>query len=368
MLFPILIVLNPCPDHPDKHPSFSFRKSAEGRIQFICFRGCKIDNINDSINKLRIANGSGNGTDAVCLMTELDREKFNTTLRKLNKQLIKALAPKLLNELSDNLSIPVEALHAFDAGWSEQYKCWSFPMRDASNLYQMGPLLKEIAKVCLDAGATPLLVHHCKMGSGMQKKKPDLSDLAFAGIQEFVRQWLLIGRRNQYVPGSGHHDLWLAVGGSAGQSGEWPFTVREGRLNKDFTGRYWKTSFPSPEELATQRNSRNQNKDRETTIKGCKKVMQALKQYPEGETKTVIYSTAKLSNSNGGKSLELLVRKGRVKRCKVVKNGKNLDGYCSVPKKIGANQGRQERSGKTKKSVKQVGGCLEKGGKLKRAG
>ncbi|HQR43455.1 MAG TPA: hypothetical protein PLX97_12240, partial [Gemmatales bacterium] len=122
----------PCPDHPDKHPSFSFRKSAEGRIQFICFRGCKIDKINDAINKLRIANGAGNGTDVVCLMTELDREKFNRTLRKLNKLLIKALTPTLLNELSDNLSIPVDALLAFDAGWSEQYKCWSFPMRDAS--------------------------------------------------------------------------------------------------------------------------------------------------------------------------------------------------------------------------------------------
>jgi hypothetical protein len=65
----------------------------------------------------------------------------------------------------------------------------------------------------------------------------DLDDRACAGVAEFVRQGVPVGRRTPYAPGTGAHDRVPAVGGSAGHAGAWAVTVREGVLKADFTGR-----------------------------------------------------------------------------------------------------------------------------------
>jgi hypothetical protein len=109
---------------------------------------------------------------------------------------------------------------------------------DAKNLYDIGPLLRNFTLACLDAGATPITLHHFKKA---HKPGDELSitDLSFSGIAENCRQWLLIGRRERYVPGSGRHALTVEVGGSAGQSGSWSVDIDEGQLADDFTGRKW---------------------------------------------------------------------------------------------------------------------------------
>jgi replicative DNA helicase len=121
----------------------------------------------------------------------------------------------------------------------------------ASNLYEVGPLLLRAASACLDAGSTPLLVHHAtKAAVKKADGEPlDLDDLAFAGVGEFARQWLLVSRRRPYQPGTGSHALTLAVGGSAGHSAVWHLDIEEGAGSG---GRRWGVRVASPQSAAPE--------------------------------------------------------------------------------------------------------------------
>jgi replicative DNA helicase len=118
----------------------------------------------------------------------------------------------------------------------------------ASNVYQVGPLLANVSKTCLSAGCTPLLAHHFKITRANPYEEPALEDLAFSGVQEFARQWLLVGRRKKYETGTGNHQLWLSVGGSCGHSGLWALDVAEGTVNDAFAGRRWQVSITTATE------------------------------------------------------------------------------------------------------------------------
>jgi hypothetical protein len=113
----------------------------------------------------------------------------------------------------------------------------------ASNLFEVGAVLLRVAETCSKAGATLVVVHHSTKGAAARKAvtPSPLYDLAYAGIGEFARQWMMLNRTTTYVDGSGFHDLVLSIGGSAGHSSRWRVRIDEGRPGGGAGGRVWKT-------------------------------------------------------------------------------------------------------------------------------
>jgi hypothetical protein len=110
---------------------------------------------------------------------------------------------------------------------------------NASNLFETGEALAALAGACGDA--TPVIVHHT--GKSVQCGRPlDMEDMAFAGVQEYARQWFLLNRRRPFATDqpTDLHKLIVAYGGSAGHNGTLALDVDEGKLRPDFTGRAWR--------------------------------------------------------------------------------------------------------------------------------
>jgi hypothetical protein len=195
------------------------------------------------------------------------------------------------------------------------YLC--MPGIDAANLFSQGALLRQVSDLCESNGVGLILAHHTKKGSNNQKenKLPELDDLAWAGFAEFARQWLLVGRREDFVPGSGEHKLWLSIGGSAGHSSSWAVDIEEGISG---IPRHWEVTLCSADEARTEKKVSSLRE----------RILNAAREFPNGETKTVILDAAKAkSNATTRAVFDSLVSDRQLVPHKVEKHGATYDGF-----------------------------------------
>jgi hypothetical protein len=136
---------------------------------------------------------------------------------------------------------------------------------DARNMFEAGNAFRVMTETLHDAGSMPLIVHHSNkqlpIGEPME-----LAHLAYAGLEQFARQFILLNRRVKYQ-GDGAHDLWATIGGSAGHGGLWNLLIREGVVDESFAGREWNISVKSRSEVQDSEEDRKETVKREADSK-----------------------------------------------------------------------------------------------------
>lgn len=134
---------------------------------------------------------------------------------------------------------------------------------DAANLFQMGEALRPVSERLHKAGITTVLAHHAnkllKTGEPME-----LDHLSYSGLQQFVRQFILINRRTPYQS-DGNHELYVRAGGSAGHGGLWEVDIAEGLTDHSFGGRWWEVTVRTASEGRAERATDREEKKRQKT-------------------------------------------------------------------------------------------------------
>jgi hypothetical protein len=204
---------------------------------------------------------------------------------------------------------------------------------DAGNLFAQGSLLRAVNQVCNETGCTMVLAHHTRKGGKVDAfEPPELEDIAWAGFQEWARQWLLLCRRERYEPGTGRHRLWLSVGGSAGHSGLWALDVVEG-VYDGHTPRVWEVCVMQADEarqnVEDRKRQSRERADQERLDADKQKIVNALAGFPQGETAKVIREHAGLNSRRFGLALAALQADGKAVAVQITKGNrqKPYDAY-----------------------------------------
>lgn len=212
---------------------------------------------------------------------------------------------------------------------------------DAKNLFEAGAAFRVVAEVLLAAGCTPILIHHANRQ--LQVGEPmELQHLAYTGLEQFARQFMLLNRRERYQ-GNGIHDLWLRIGGSAGHGGLWNLHIEEGVIDENFAGREWnitvQTRSEVQEDVAGQREARKREEARRRFAAEDAAALDAIDAeraagHP-GATKNAMASRCHFSGGKVDEIVSRLLEEGVIEEVGFEKecgNGgrRKVKGYCRV--------------------------------------
>ncbi|NLS94149.1 MAG: AAA family ATPase [Planctomycetaceae bacterium] len=160
----------------------------------------------------------------------------------------------------------------------------AMPGDDTGNLHIVGARLRSLNDVCHRTGCTLILLHHTTktLRGSEQFDPPELEHIAWAGYQEWARQWIIIGRRERYEPGTGLHRLWMTVGGSAGHSGRWGVDIDEGHFSGPGS-RIWDVDVRPSGEIIRDKIDRKSERRREEHEAAKDAIVKALSTFPDGD-------------------------------------------------------------------------------------
>lgn len=201
----------------------------------------------------------------------------------------------------------------------------------ASNVFAMGAALQPLSELTSATGCTILLCHHFRKGGSDPDEPAALEELSQAGVGEWARQWLLLARRSAYQ-GDGRHELWLRAGGSAGHAGLYALDVDEGDPETFQTGgRRWEVSISSANDARqqAQQDAANRKAARlaEQDTEDRRRMLEALRRFPQGDTLRAIRDAAGLNNDRGAKAICTLIGEGRAEQVEITKNRRKETGY-----------------------------------------
>ena len=206
----------------------------------------------------------------------------------------------------------------------------------ASSMFEVGKKLKKITELGMRTNCTIILIHHTKKPTPQnQFTEPEMSDAAFSGWTQWMRQWQYLKRREKYQPDKpGVHKLWFNCGGSYGHSEGWALDIDEGSLD-DPGGRKWDvTLFPADDARSEKENrkaKRDEIKKQNQLIEDMDKVRQAIETLGEPSPASKIRDCAKLSTQRTNVALLELQSEGEVE-CEGLKagNGHTCDHYSLI--------------------------------------
>lgn len=98
---------------------------------------------------------------------------------------------------------------------------------DTNNQFAMAKWLRPLKEMTEERDCTLCIVHHTNPKK-YPSVVPKLSDSTGRGVQEMIRQWIMVARRKPYKEGSGQHHLRFSAGGSLGFSGLYDLDLSEG--------------------------------------------------------------------------------------------------------------------------------------------
>jgi hypothetical protein len=206
---------------------------------------------------------------------------------------------------------------------------------DASNVFEMGAVLRAMEDVVLSEGATPIFLHHFNKSvkAGME---PSLGHMAYSGSAERAAQWILLNHRVPFDPMAGHARLAMIVGGRAGQAGAYGVDIVEGRVNDDLTGRTWRITVCGLEEAKELDRvaGRTATTPRRATAPGIhrRRILQALLSHERSSNNDPICRTPLcrrlgMNNHNGMRELDQLRDDGLVEQVSLRAQGREHVGF-----------------------------------------
>jgi hypothetical protein len=231
-----------------------------------------------------------------------------------------------------------------------------FSGEGAENLFKMAVPLDLVDDYCRSAGITPILCHHLKSTRANPFSPADLDDLAFAGISEFARQWILVTRRESYEIGSGVHRMLLNIGGSAGHNSIWALDVDEGPFNPDdadddgLYGRHWCTCLRTADEARAdaqqQKAEANAAAEQQQLAADAARIEDVLRGCSEQlGTKTDLRDGSGISRKRFDAALAVLLQERRLMRAQVSKrNNRTYDAFAFGPGALNSCNGTHQDS------------------------